>query len=143
VPTATDLATVGRLRLAVLRLSRRIRQHADTGVTPSQFSALSTIRRHGPLRLGELADRERIRKSSVTRLVAKLQADGYAECLPDPDDGRSSRVSLTADGRQLLDDSAQRAEAYLARQFATLTPDEQRRLAAALPALERLLDVHT
>ncbi|MPZ28647.1 MAG: MarR family transcriptional regulator [Micromonosporaceae bacterium] len=139
--TAADLVTVGELRLSLVRLARRVRKRAATGMTPSQLSALSTIERHGSLRPGRLAEAEQINKSSVTRLVAHLEAGGLIVRTPDAEDARSSQVQLTAEGRRLMAESSHRADAYLARQIAALSPGEQRRLLAAAPVLQRLLEV--
>ena len=132
---------MARLRLSILRLARRIRQRADIGLTPSQLSALSTVERHGALRPGELAHYERIGKSTVTRLLANLEAQGNLQRLPDPDDGRSTYVALTDQGSDLLKSFSEEADAYLARQVAALTPDEQRRLVDAIPVLEHILEI--
>jgi DNA-binding MarR family transcriptional regulator len=104
----------------------------------SQISALSTLQRHGPLRVGELARREQISKSSVTRLVARLEATGYLERKVDPEDGRSFVVAITAHGHDLLGSARQRANEFLALQVNRLAEDDRRALLAALPALERL-----
>jgi DNA-binding MarR family transcriptional regulator len=138
---AVDLEAVEQLRLSLVRLARRLRKRAGTGLTPSQLSALSTIERRGPVRLGRLGELEQINKSSVTRLVAKLEASGLIVREPDADDARSSLVRLTDEGRGLMAESSERADAYLARQIAALTPDEQRRLLSAVPVLQRLLEV--
>ena len=69
----------GRLRLSATRLARRLRQQADTGLSPSQLSALATIRTHGPLTLGALAEHERVAPPSVTKVVAKLEAAGWVD----------------------------------------------------------------
>jgi DNA-binding MarR family transcriptional regulator len=139
---AEQLEAVARLRLSILRLARRIRQRADTGLTPSQLSALSTIERHGALRPGSLADHERIGKSSVTRLLANLEAQGQVQRLPDPADGRCAFVELTDEGRSLLKAFSEQADAFLARQVEALSAQEQRDLLAALPVLERLLAIN-
>lgn len=136
--STTDVAP---LRLATLRLARRLRKHAGTGLTPSQQSALTTLERRGPMRVGQLAEREQIGKSSVTRLVAKLEGLGLVERTQDAADGRSWWVALTDQGADLLATSSKRADDYLARQLAELSPADQRRLFAALPVMERLLDV--
>lgn len=136
-----DLEVVGQLRLVFVRLARRIRQRADEGITPSQLAALSTIARHGPMRLGDLAVREHIGKSSVTRLAASLEAAGYVARVVDPADGRGSLVATTEDGREVLAVSERRVEAYLARQVAGLDAADREVLAACLPVLERLLAV--
>lgn len=130
---------VARLRLCLLRLARRVRQHADPGITPSQLSALTTVARAGSLRLGKLAERERISKATLTRLVARLEEAGYLDRAADPDDRRSAVVSVTTEGEELLDVTAERADAYLSRQVAALTDDERAVLAAAVPVLERAL----
>ena len=131
---------VAPLRLLTLRLARRLRKHAGTGLSPSQQSALTTLERRGPMRVGELARREHISKSSVTRLVARLEQLALVERRKDERDGRSWCVELTDRGSELLASSSRRADAYLARQVAILAPDDQRRLLDALPVLERLLD---
>lgn len=136
---AVDLATVEQLRLSLFRLSRRLRNRSQTGLTPSQQSAMSVIERHGPLRLTRLGELEQINKSSVTRLVAKLEARGLITRLPDPADGRSRQVALTRVGRRLMEESAQRADRYLADQLAALSPSDRRRILEAGPALQRLL----
>lgn len=134
-------AEVAPIRQAMLRLHRRLRKHADTGLTPSQLSALSTLERHGEMPIGRLAKHEQITKSSVTRLVTKLESMGLVQRGTDANDGRSWLVDLTDQGRRLASESNTRADAYLARQIAALSVDDQRRLRAAAPALERLLDV--
>lgn len=138
----SDVAVpVARLRLCVARLARRVRQHAEPGITPSQLSALTTVARWGPLRLGALAERERISKATLTRLVARLEEAGYLERTPDPDDGRGAVVAVTDAGHRLLEVIAERADAYLDRQVAALSHDERAVLTDAVPVLERLLQV--
>lgn len=137
---APDLVLVGQLRLVLVRLVRRTRKRSGTGLTPSQLSALSTIERHGSLRLGRLGELEQVTKSTVTRLVSRLEQEGILARVADEEDGRSSRVELTDAGRRLMDKANSRADAYLARQIDALTSDEQARLFAAVPVLQRLLD---
>ena len=133
-----DSRQVASLQDASLRLTRRLRKHSQTDLTMSQISALSTLQRHGPLRVGELARREQISKSSVTRLVARLEATGYLERKVDPEDGRSFVVAITSHGHDLLASARQRANEFLALQVNRLAEDDRRALLAALPALERL-----
>lgn len=138
VQTLTEIAP---LRLALVRLGRRIRKHSQAGLTPSQISALSTIQRHGPTRLGQLAEREQIGKSSTTRLVARLEGLGLIERRSDTSDARGSWVDLTSEGAQLLERSSRLADEYLAHQVSRLGREDRQRLMAAVPVLERLLDV--
>src|ERR1700734_529161 len=46
---------VTRLRVALARLSRRLRRHELAGLTPTQLAALATIGKGGPMRLGDVA----------------------------------------------------------------------------------------
>src|SRR2546427_11056870 len=95
-----DLAA--SLRLAVTRLARRLRQQADTGVTPSMLSALATVERMGPLTLGELAALEGVQRPSMTSIEARLEETGLVSRQVDAADRRGVRVSVSPRGRQLL-----------------------------------------
>src|SRR5712691_11828192 len=90
------------LRLAVVRLARRLRQRADTGSTPSMLSALASIERLGPLTIGEVAAVERVAPPSMTPIVSRLEAGGLVAREIDPEDRRVSRVTASRDGRALL-----------------------------------------
>lgn len=138
--TSLDTATTARLRLALLRVARRLRQRAAAGVTPSQLSALVTIDRSGPLPLRDLAALENISPSTLTRIVNALEHEGLIERRPDPTDRRVTVVALSRSGRRLLAEARDRSAAYLAGRVAALTPAEQRVLVDALPILEKLLE---
>lgn len=139
VGVAVHAEDVAALQDVSLRLTRKLRKRSQTDLSMSQISALSTIQRHGPLRVGELARREQISKSSVTRLVARLEGTGYLERTVDPDDGRSFMVAITAHGHELLAAARQRANEFLALQVGRLSEDDRRSIMAALPSLERLI----
>jgi DNA-binding MarR family transcriptional regulator len=136
-----DDDAIARLRLAVLRLARRLRQHSELGVTASQLSMLSTIDRRGPLRLGVLAEYEQISNATVTRLINRLETHGCVSRAGDPRDGRGINVAITPEGRRLLEVSRARGNAYLAGKVAALPAQDRAALAAAAPLLERLLAV--
>lgn len=127
-----------RLRLSSTRLARRLRQESGSGHTPSQMSALSSIYRHGPLTLGALAEHERVAPPSITKIAAKLEADGLIERTTSPTDGRVHLVAATRAGRALIAESRRRKTTWLTGRVQDLTPDEQARLADALDVLDRL-----
>jgi len=135
-------STAVALTQSVHRLSRRLRKRAALKLTPSQTSALATVERHGPLRVGELARFEQVGKSTITRLVAGLEAAGYLQRSVDPDDGRSFLVALTDQAADALHDAALRQHAYLTRQLEALDDADRDALFAALPAIEKLLEVN-
>ena len=143
----TDLAEVGelasQLRLAVARLTRRIRQEAATTgeeLTASTQGALASIERLGPITLGELAAVEQVQPPSMTRIVARLEGWGYETRVVDPADRRVARAAITDEGRELLALSRTRKDAYLARRVAEFSNADRALLARAVPLLERLQD---
>lgn len=134
---ATELAA--RLRLTVVRLSRQLRRHDASGLSPALVSALGVVGRRGPLTPSELADVEDVKRPTATRFVAILEHHGLVDREPDPRDGRSYRVAATARGRELLDENRTRRNAYLARGLAALEPAELESVDRALIVLERLV----
>jgi DNA-binding MarR family transcriptional regulator len=129
-----------RLRWAITRMARRLRQEAGTDLGPSQVAALATIERHGPLSPSEVADRERIKRPTVTRIVRHLEAAGLVERVKDPEDGRASILSATAEARELLKRLRARKTAYLARRLAAMDTEDRRTLERAAELLEGMLE---
>ena len=129
-----------RLRLAVVRLARRLRQEAGTDLGPSQTAALATIERHGPLAPSELAERERIKRPTATRILGHLEKAGLVTRVRDPEDGRASILSVSAEGRALLRRLRERKTAYLAQRLERLDPEDRRALERAAEVLEGMLE---
>jgi DNA-binding MarR family transcriptional regulator len=139
--TATrDIELAARLRLAITRTARRLRQESGTDLGPSQVAALATIERQGPLAPSELAERERIKRPTATRILARLAEAGLVVRIPDPSDGRSAIVSISPDGRALLRRLRQRKTAYLAKRLRELPDQDVQALARAAEVLEGILE---
>ncbi len=136
---APDLELAARLRLAVTRLSRRLRQQAAEGLTPSQNSALSTIERDGPLTPSELATIERVQRPTATRVLGVLAARGLVTREADATDRRVARLRITREGAALLKRGRSRKNAYLARRLRELDLDELETLERAAELIERML----
>ena len=122
-----------------MRLSRRLRREAGSGLPPALDSALAAIGRRGPLPPSELARIEDVRRPTATRLIAILECRGLVTRAPDLCDRRSYRVALTDQGRELLRESRTRRDAYLARRLAALDDAERATLDGALALLERFI----
>ena len=131
---------VTRLRVALARLSRRLRRHELAGLTPTQLAALATIGKAGPMRLGDLAAVEGIAPSTLTRLVAALEDSGYVQRTADPSDARASTLAITAHGQDALERIRTEATLMLTASLELLSPEQRSALAAALPVLEQLAD---
>jgi DNA-binding MarR family transcriptional regulator len=131
---------VARLRVAIARVSRRLRRHELAGLTPTQLSALATVEQAGPMRLGDLAAAEGIAPSTLTRLVTALEEQGYVERCPVPGDARASTLAIAPQGHAVLERIRQESTILLADSLRSLTPEQLAALAAALPALEHIAD---
>jgi DNA-binding MarR family transcriptional regulator len=137
--TIADAALSSHLRVAVMRLARRLRsQRLESPHSLTHFAALATVERHGPITPGALADHERVRPPSMTRIVTYLENAGFIRRDPHPTDGRQQLLSATEAGRDLLAADRRRRDAWLARQLGSLTDEEIATLTKALPVLERL-----
>ena len=132
-----DLA--GHLRLTIVRTARRLRQEAGTGLSPSLTAALSTVERHGPLTPSEVAARERVQRPTATRVLARLEEQGLITRMRDPHDGRSSLVTATEAGRELLAELRTRKTAFLAARLEGLPAADRETLARAADILEGLI----
>jgi DNA-binding MarR family transcriptional regulator len=141
--TLDDVAS--RLRLAIARTARRMRQEAMAGtggveLSPTNAAALATIELHGPLTPSELAEREQVRRPTATRVIARLEGAGLVLRTPDPADGRACIVSVTPEGRALVRRIRRRKDEYLARRLRRLDRDDVAALERAADLLESLLE---
>src|SRR5205807_7198176 len=134
----TDTQLASRLRLAVMRLARILRQKAQDQITPSQLSALVSVERDGPVTLGQLAALESVQPPTMTRIVVALEEQGLVLREADPADRRIARVHVTTAGRKLLERNRSRKTAYLASRMRGLSPEEREVLERAAGLLERM-----
>lgn len=129
------------LRTAIVRTARRLRQEAaaeTSGLTPTSVAALATIERHGPMTPSEIAEIERVKRPTITRTLGCLEREGLIDRAPDPQDGRSSLVSINGAGRERLRRLRSRKNAYLARRMRGLSDEEVEILERAAEILERM-----
>jgi DNA-binding MarR family transcriptional regulator len=139
-PAAADPQEIARLRVAIGRLHRRMVQRTTGNLTFSQTSALVAVEKVGPIRLGELAARERVAAPSMTRTVSGLVEAGLLHRAGDPQDGRSFLLSITELGRSFAEGLRTERNAALAEGVAQLSEQEYAALRAALPVLEHLAE---
>lgn len=130
---------VDRLRVALLRLSRRIRANSVGELTQSQVSMFATILKSGPCTIGQLAELEHIKAPSASKILAGLEAIGFVERHDDPGDRRVSVIAATAAGREYFDTVRAAGRGWLADRLVTLDARDIAAIQRALPALERLV----
>lgn len=127
-----------RLYVAVGRLVRMLRRTGTADLSPGALSALSTLTRGGPSRLGDLAGREGVAAPTMTRIVAALEEGGLVSRRPDPVDGRAVVVEATKAGTALVQGESFARSSALRRRVGALSETDLAALVAALPVLESL-----
>jgi DNA-binding MarR family transcriptional regulator len=138
-PVLTHEEVATRLRIAINRLQRRLRQQSLEGLSPAQASALGTVNRVGRPTLGELAAIEQVQPPSMTRIVANLAEAGMVTREADPADRRSVRVRITPAGARTLERMRTAKNAFLLRRLGDLSAGEQRQAEELVGLLEHLL----
>jgi|SRR5690606_13651952 len=133
-----DLAT--NLRVAVLRLSRRLRTESTLEVSEAQHSVLSALFHLGPMTPGKLAEHDHVQRPSMTRTVASLEERGFVVRTGDETDKRRVVVDVTDKGRDLVMEIKRRRTAWLHKRLAGLTSDERQTLSQAATILRRMVD---
>ncbi|MDT9594288.1 MarR family transcriptional regulator [Nocardioides zeae] len=136
----TDAGLASELRVAVMRLRRRLAIEREPGndIGIGVMAVLACLYRRGELSVGELAAYERVQPPSMTRAVRKLEEKGYVARRPHETDGRQVLVSLTDAGRDLVLADRRRRDEWLASRLRGLSADDRAALRAALPILDRL-----
>lgn len=126
-----------QLRLACMRISRRIRFESTDEVAPHQFSVLCRLE-EGALTPRALADIEKVSAPSMTRTVGHLVDAGLVERHDDPEDGRRVLVELTPWGRETLAEIRVRRGRWMYERVHELSPQERATLVEATEILERV-----
>ena len=93
----------------------------------------------GPQRITELAEREGCTQPAITRLVDRLQTRGWVVREPDRADGRAVLVTLTAEGRDVVDRLRDAYREMLHGEMAKLDEEDLRVLARAIEVLDELI----
>lgn len=124
---------------AINRLAMWLRRQVPTAVSSSTITTLDSLQANGPLRVSDLAEREAISQPGMTSLVNRLEAAGQAERISDPHDGRVALVRITQRGRAVLAERHAARTELLRRELGALDHADRAALAAAVPAITRLI----
>ncbi len=133
--------SAARLRIAVARLSRRLRPTEAAGsLTATEVDVLVAAERRGPIRLSDLASFAGLNPTMLSRLIPKLEEAGLIRRLGVEGDRRVCRVEATAKGRRLLERIRTERNDALSKQLEELGPAERKAVLVALPVLEELAE---
>lgn len=136
---STRLATEYRPLLMRLDLVAR-RQSTHYTLSRAQTSILSTLARHGDLRMSDLARLENVRVPTTSNSVSVVESMGLVERVPHAGDGRGVCVRLTDQGRARIEEVLEQRNRDLAERISALPEEYQEALSGAVPALHALLD---
>ncbi|HYG71977.1 MAG TPA: MarR family transcriptional regulator [Actinomycetota bacterium] len=141
LPDDRATRTANRLHSLAIHLLRQVAQvDREMGLTPERASVLSVLAFGGPKTIGQLARAERVSPPAITRIVDGLETAGLAERRRSDEDRRVVFVSVTADGRRLMERGRARRVETLAAGLRALEPGDVRSLEAATDVLERVVD---
>ncbi|MGN7149754.1 MarR family winged helix-turn-helix transcriptional regulator [Arthrobacter sp. SAFR-179] len=113
------------------------RLDADGELSAAQLSTLKMMLGEGQ-RVGEIARNLGVRVPSATEQIIKLERAGLARREPDPADSRAVRVVLTDEGRAAVDSANNRRNQVMAEILSTLSDQDRKALAAALPVIDKI-----
>jgi len=127
---------IGRLhRLAIFLREEVCAVYAEHGLTEAEFDVLATLRRTGEpysLAPSELADQTMVTSGATTKRLDRLVAAGYVTRHSDEGDQRRRHISLTAQGKEKIDEVMTAHLHNEARLIAQLGKKEQTELEDAL-----------
>lgn len=122
---------------AMLALGRRLRQRLPGDqLEVAALPLLRSLEQDGPARLSALAEQLGMDASTISRQVRSLEERGLVERGSDPDDGRASRVRLSARGRAALEAGTARRRALLATVLDRWSSEDREQLRLLLQRLQ-------
>ncbi|MGT2425069.1 MarR family winged helix-turn-helix transcriptional regulator [Amnibacterium kyonggiense] len=138
-----DEAGIAELHAAVRALQAQLRRSTPpvAGVSRTAARVLGVVARApgGSEQPRGIADRLAMTSSNVAAALRELERAEYVERRPDPQDGRRVSVALTERGAAVVaEHQSLRLDGLRAAVESALTPEEQRRLADAVPLLGRI-----
>jgi DNA-binding MarR family transcriptional regulator len=138
-PTSNDQierAVAGYQELIHAISTSRPPEFPDSSLTMAQMKVLMLVSIGGETRMSDLAPRLGISLSTLSSLVERLVEASYAQRRDDPRDRRSVLVSLTQEGRALLDRFQELGAEQLRELLSQLSPGE---LSTVIHAIEVLV----
>ena len=124
------------------RLNRQLRSvELPGGLTQERLSALAAVDAHGPISVTALADHERVRPATMSRMVSALEAEGHVKRLDDKSDGRGVLVAVTPRGRKMFAKAQQLRLQQLRAALDALPPEQIELLQPLATTLKRLTEI--
>jgi DNA-binding MarR family transcriptional regulator len=121
---------------------KRLVEQALAGIElpPEDYPFYVTIGADGPLTPTALAELLLMPLSTVLFRFRRLERRGHAERVPNPDDGRSFLIRLTAAGQKLLDEARPAFHAYAEAVESRLGEEQVDALRSGLVSVRQAID---
>ncbi|MFI6539948.1 MarR family winged helix-turn-helix transcriptional regulator [Nonomuraea sp. NPDC050547] len=124
----SPIGVFGRLAGVTRRIEAAVEEvFARHGLRQGEFDVLAALRRSGPpytLIPSELAAVLMMSRAGMTNRLDRLEAAGFVERALDVADRRSFRITLTEEGRRVIDETLTEHAATLTRLATTLSPED-------------------
>lgn len=95
------------------------------GLTPTQFSVLDVLYSKGPMKIGELLESILATSGNMTVVIRNMEKKGWVTRTTCPNDKRAYLVTLTEEGRQVIERALSHHITKIEETFAVLIPQEQ------------------
>lgn len=138
--TTADATLIAELFGTTHRMTRMAGKLLGDAHGVTHFRTLGLLRQFGPSRIGEIAALERISQPGATKLVAALEAEGFASRSADPADGRAMVISATPAGLAALDAWTAAVADVLVPRFGELTDADRAALTRTIALVHASLD---
>jgi DNA-binding MarR family transcriptional regulator len=132
-------ALAHELRIACMRVSRRMRQASTERMPQGHLATLTMLESH-PRSPGELASVEHVSRSVITRRLIELERAGLVQRVSDGPDRRRVQVRLTASGESGLASARKNRTSWMDSALRGLSASDRDTLERARPLLLRLAE---
>jgi DNA-binding MarR family transcriptional regulator len=138
-----DIEVAANLRITIHRLVKLLRRQTtnDSDLSLTERSTMGSLYNHGELASSALAQMEKVTTQSMSQIITHLYELNYIHKTPSEEDKRKVLLSLTTEGKDLVEDSRQRKQEWLAHALhEKVSPAEKDLLMEALKIMTKLID---
>ena len=142
----TKAADIAQIMQSLRRIFKAIQHYSEQvlkefGVTGPQLWVLRVIYREGRLSMGDLSERMYLHISTVSGVVDRLAHKGYVERNREKPDRRVVKISLTKEGKRVVQRAPEAAQGKLLHGLESLSRKEVKGIHASLEKVVRLMEI--
>lgn len=97
----------------------------ESGLTTAQFAVLEVLYNKGDLKICEIIEKILTTSGNITVVIKNLEKDGLVKKNLDPKDKRSTIISITDNGKKIIEDILPNHINNISRIFNVLTDEEK------------------